>query len=272
MKMHFETLRMDVDAGVATITLDNEGKRNAFDIAMREGLAEVVGHIKMDRSIRAVVITGAHKHFCSGGDLSNISQNADLGTHGWRNRLQDVHHWIRDLLTLDRPVIAACDGAAYGAGFSLALLADIIIATPRARFCMSFMKVGLVPDCAAFYTLPRVVGVQRAKELLMSARELNVTEAQDLGIVLEVHEPEQLLARAQEMAASFTHANPTAISMVKRAMGSVGGYDLDNLLDMEASAQALAMHTPEHKVAIQAFLNKKAPPYSWKPNPQTVKA
>ena len=265
MNMDFGSLRMTVVAGVATITLNNVRKRNAFDMAMREGLAQAVAHIKTDRSVRAVVITGAGDHFCSGGDLTNISQSKDLGTGGWRNRLQDVHGWIRDLLVLDRPVIAACDGASYGAGFSLALLADIVLATPRARFCMSFMKVGLVPDCGAFYTLPRVVGVQRAKELMMSARELDVNEAKDLGIVLEVHAPDQLLVRAQAMAASFAKANPAAISMVKRAMGSVGGTDLDNLLDMEASAQALAMHTPEHEVALQAFLDKKAPPYSWTP-------
>lgn len=272
MNMNFDTLRFEVENGVGTITLDNERKRNAFDMAMREGLAQVVAHIKTDRSIRAVILTGAHNHFCSGGDLSNIAASSDLGTDGWRNRLQDVHHWIRDLLTLDRPIIAACDGASYGAGFSMALLADIILATPRAKFCMSFMKVGLVPDCGAFYTLPRVVGVQRAKELLMSARELDVNEAKDLGIVLEIHEPDQLMARARAMAESFTQANPAAIGMVKRTMNSVGGLDLDNLLDMEASAQALAMFTPEHKVAIQAFLDKKAPPYSWKPNPQAVKA
>src|SRR6185436_11476692 len=99
-------------------------------------------------------------------------------------------------ISLDRPVIAAVDGVAFGAGFSLALAADFIVATPRARFCMSFMRVGLAPDFGATYTLPRVVGVQRAKELMLSAREVDADEAKRLGIVMEIHPAEALLARA----------------------------------------------------------------------------
>lgn len=109
--------------------------------------------------ISALWSSPANGYFCSGGDLRNIA-TVDLDNQGWRNRLQDLHEWLQDLLTLDRPVIAAVDGVAYGAGFSLALMADFVLATLSARFCMSFMRVGLVPDCGAFYTLPRIVGVQ----------------------------------------------------------------------------------------------------------------
>jgi 2-(1,2-epoxy-1,2-dihydrophenyl)acetyl-CoA isomerase len=166
------------------------------------------------------------------------------------------------LVTLDRPVIAAVDGAVAGAGFSLALAADFILATPRARFSMSFIKVGLVPDCAAFYTLPRVVGVQRARELMLSGRDVDAAEALRLGLVMEIHEPEQLMARAQAMAASFVHASPTAVSLIKKALAAPG-HDLPTLLEMESTAQSLAAGTEEHRIAVNRFLNKEAPPFKW---------
>jgi len=114
--------------------------------------------------------------------------------------MQTLHQWVYDLITLDRPVIAAVDGAAAGAGFSLAMAADFVLATPRAWFNMSFLKVGLVPDVGAFYSLPRIVGVQRAKEIMLSARDVSAQEALRLGLVMELHEPAQLLPRAQAMA------------------------------------------------------------------------
>ncbi len=261
MTTEFQCIRFEVSAQVATLTLDNPTKRNALDPAMREELAEVVARVQRDRDIRALVITGANGHFCSGGDLRNIA-TVGLDNQGWRNRLQDLHGWLQDLITLDRPVIAAVDGAAAGAGFSLALMADFVLATPRARFCMSFMKVGLVPDCGAFYTLPRIVGVQRAKELMLSARDIEADEALQLGIAMELHAPEQLLPRAQALAASFVNASPAAVSLVKRALAGWGG-ELPPLLENEANAQALAMSTAEHRTAVNRFLNKEAPLFQW---------
>lgn len=264
MEQAFQTIRFEVREQVATLTLDNPGKRNALDPAMRVEVAQVVAHVRQEREIRALVITGANGHFCSGGDLKNIA-GANLDNEGWRARLQELHEWLQALLMLDRPVIAAVDGAAYGAGFSLALAADFVLATPRARFAMSFLRVGLVPDCGAFYTLPRIVGVQRAKELMLTARELEASEAQQLGIVMELHAPDVLLARAHALAASFVKASPVAVSLVKRTLAATGGGDLQALLEMEASAQALAMGTAQHREAVNAFLNKQPAPFQWPP-------
>jgi 2-(1,2-epoxy-1,2-dihydrophenyl)acetyl-CoA isomerase len=179
------TIRFEVHEQVATLTLDDPATRNALGPPMREEIAEVVRNIKRDRSIRALVLTGAGGHFCSGGDLRNIAK-VGLDNQGWRERLGDLHGWLQDLITLDRPVIAAVDGAAFGAGFGLVLAADFVIATTRARFCVSFLRVGLVPDFGTFYTLPRIVGPQRAKELMLSARELSAEEALRLGIAMEL--------------------------------------------------------------------------------------
>ncbi len=262
MSTTFQTIRFDVQNQVATLTLDNAAKRNALDPAMREEIAQVVAAVRRDRDIRALVITGANGHFCSGGDLRNIA-TVGLDNQGWRNRLQDLHEWLQDLMTLDRPVIAAVDGAAYGAGFSLALVADFILATPRARFCMSFMRVGLVPDCGAFYTLPRIVGVQRAKELMLSARDIDAAEALQLGIAMELHELDRLLPRARALAASFVQASPVAVSLIKRVLASTGGSDLPALLEMEASGQALAMGTANHRTAVKRFIKKEPALFQW---------
>jgi 2-(1,2-epoxy-1,2-dihydrophenyl)acetyl-CoA isomerase len=255
-----DTIRYEVREQVATLTLDQPATRNALNPAMREEIAEVVQSIQRDRSIRALVIAGANGHFCSGGDLRNIA-TVGLDNQGWRDRFHDLHDWLRDLISLDRPVIAAVDGAAYGAGFGLALAADFVIASTRARFCLSFMKIGLVPDFGTFYTLPRIVGPQRAKELMLSAREVGAEEALRLGIAMELHAPEQLMARAQALAASFVQASPVAISLVKRAVAA--GGDLATQLEFEANAQALAMGTPMHREAVQDFLAKRPAKFNW---------
>ena len=253
-------IRFEQQGATAILTLDDAPVRNALSPEMRVEVAEVVERVRTDAGIRALVITGANGHFCSGGDLRNIA-NAGLDNAGWRDRLHLLHGWLAKLLALDKPVVCAVDGAAYGAGFGLALAGDFIVATPRARMSVSFLKVGLVPDCGIFYTLPRVVGPQRARELMLSAREVKADEALRLGIAMEVVEADQLLPRALALAQSFEGASPMAVSLIKRACASTG--DLVGQLNLEADAQALAMGSPEHKSAIQDFLHKRPPKFSW---------
>ena len=259
-------LQFEVVDQVATLTLNSPAKRNALEPAMREELAGCIRVIRDDATIRAVVITGAGGHFCSGGDLRNIAA-ANLDNAGWLRRMQSLHQWLYDLLTLDRPVIAAVDGAAAGAGFSLAMAADFVLATPRAWFNMSFLKVGLVPDLGAFYTLPRIVGVQRAKEIMLSARDVGAREALQLGLVLELHEPDHLLARAQTMARSFVGASPAAVALIKRSLQDALGGGLPSLLATEANAQSMAAGTEAHREAVQRFLTKQAPHFVWPADP-----
>ena len=255
-------LQFEVVDQVATLTLNSPAKRNALEPAMREELAGCIRGIRDDATIRAVVITGAGGHFCSGGDLRNIAA-ANLDNAGWLRRMQSLHQWLYDLLTLDRPVIAAVDGAAAGAGFSLAMAADFVLATPRAWFNMSFLKVGLVPDLGAFYTLPRIVGVQRAKEIMLSARDVGAREALQLGLVMELLEPDHLLARAQTMARSFVGASPAAVALIKRSLQDALGGGLPSLLATEANAQSMAAGTEAHREAVQRFLTKQAPHFVW---------
>ena len=253
-------LRIERVGTTAVFTLDNAATRNALTPAARDALAQALAELRNDSDVRALLLAGANGAFCAGGDLRNIA-SAKLDGAAGRERMRNTHRWLRELLLLDIPVIAAVDGAAYGAGFSLALAADFVLASPRARFCMSFVKLGLVPDLGAFYTLPRVVGPQRARELMLSGREIGAAEARELGIAMELHEPEQLVPRALTLAASFEGASPLAVSLIKRATADAGA--LDGILDAEANAQALAFGSPEHQEAVTRFLDKQPPRFAW---------
>jgi len=251
----------DAVDGVATVTLNRAANKNALGEEMRAGLAQCVDRIERDRAVRAVVLTGSGGAFCAGGDLRSM-RSAELDNEGWRERMKNAHAWFVRLLSLDRPVVAAVDGPAFGAGFSLALAADFIVASPRARFCLSFMRLGLVPDFGALHTLPRIVGVQRAKELMLSAREVSADEAKALGIAFELAPPDQLLQRAQALAASFVNASPLAVSLVKRALAA-GPTDLHTMLELEADAQALCFGSAAHKAAVARFLDKQPALFQW---------
>lgn len=164
---------------------------------------------------------------------------------------------------LDKPVIAAVDGVAFGAGLSLALWADMVLVSDRARMAMVFHRIGLVPDVGAWYTLPRVVGLQRAKELVYSAREFGAHEALRMNLALEVHAPEQLLARALEIAHSLEGASPLALSLSKQALHASLQSDLTTMLDMEATGQAMAGASDYARESIRRFASREPAQFRW---------
>ncbi len=255
-------LSCEIDAGVATLTMNRPESKNALSAEMKDAFAAAVPAIAADAAVRAVILTGAGGAFCAGGDLRGMEAvREQMTTETWRERMREVQPWLKQLIELDKPLIAAVDGPAFGAGFSLALAADFVLATPRARFCLSFMRVGLVPDFAAMYTLPRVVGVQRAKELMLSAREVAADEAERLGLVMEVLDADALMPRARQLAQSFTGASPLAVSLVKQGAGMALASDLRSLLAAEADHQALCFQTAAHRDAVQRFLAKQAPAF-----------
>lgn len=255
-----EDIRLNIEAGVATITLNRPERKNALSAAMKAELRDALEQLCTDPQVRALVLTGAGGDFCSGGDLSAI-RNAGEGDG--RANMRELHRIWTALADFDRPVVAAIDGVAYGAGFSLALAADLVIASERARFCFSFARVGLVPDLGAIHTLPRVVGMQRARELLYSARELQAAEARELGFVLEVLPAERLAARAQELAAALAGSSPTAFSMTKQLLARTFELDRGALLEAEANAQTLCFGTEYVKEAAGRFLRREAPRLQW---------
>ena len=155
------------------------------------------------------------------------------------------------------------DGVAFGAGLSMALYADIVLVSTRARLAMVFHRIGLVPDVGAWYQLPRVVGLQRAKELIYSAREFGADEAVRMNIALEALAPEALMPRAMELARSLAGASPTAFSLSKRALAATLQSDLETMLDMEASSQAIALSSAYFREAIRRFAAKEPAQFCW---------
>ncbi|MEJ8858779.1 enoyl-CoA hydratase/isomerase family protein [Variovorax robiniae] len=262
----YETIKYDAQDGVGVITLDRPRVKNAICMVMRRELAHLIGELRLDRSLRALVVTGAGGNFCSGGDLGSLNDSARLGeasAESRRQRLVDISGLVSNLLQFDRPVIAAVQGVAYGAGFGIALTADIVLAAHDARFCLSFGRLGLVPDFGVLYSLPRVVGVQKAKELVFSCREVRAAEAQRLGIVMETHAPDDVLARAMDIARSFTHASALALSLSKRALNASPTSDLSTMLMLEADGQGISMSSDYHLAALKRFLAKEKQLFAW---------
>ncbi|MEK9661374.1 MAG: enoyl-CoA hydratase/isomerase family protein [Alphaproteobacteria bacterium] len=250
---------------VATVTIDRPHARNALSEDVRAGLDASLERIRAGAgdAIRSVVLTGAGGAFCAGGDIGTLVEFAGRPAAATRRRMRDAHDRVRTLINLDLPVIAAVDGAAAGAGFSLALACDFILASPRARFIMSFARIGLVPDWGAFWLLPRIVGLQMAKELVFSARTVDTEEAAALGIVHRIHPAEELAAAAQAFAERFNDASPLAIGLAKQALNRSFQSDLDAMLDAEASGQALANNSAYHRDAAERFLAKEPLAFAW---------
>ncbi len=261
----FGDVTFEIDNHVATVTLDRPQARNALNDSVRAGIDAALARIRSGAGdeIRAVVLTGAGGAFCSGGDIATLSEFADKPAAAMRQRMRDAHDRIRTIINLDLPVVAAVDGAAAGAGFSLALACDFILASPRARFVMSFGRIGLVPDWGAFYLLPRIVGLQTAKELVFSARSVDAEEAKTLGIVHHIHHVDELLDRARAFAARFNDASTLAIGLAKQALNQSFQLDLTAMLEIEANAQAVANNSVYHRDAAARFLAKEKLSFAW---------
>ncbi len=261
--MSTSTLKVTHEEGVATITLDRPEAKNALSPQMADELVAALGALQRDETVGALVITGAGGSFCSGGDVKGMGQGAARSTEQRHAGMQRYRQLTMTLLGLDKPLIAALDGVAYGAGFSMALTADLVLVSDRVRLAMVFHRVGLVPDLGAWYTLPRIVGLQRAKELIYSAREIGAAEALRIGLAFEVIAPEQLLPRAAAIARSFCGASALAMSLSKRALQSSLQSELAFMLDMEAAGQAMASGSDYAREAVRRFAAKEAPQFRW---------
>jgi 2-(1,2-epoxy-1,2-dihydrophenyl)acetyl-CoA isomerase len=258
-----KTMDFRVDDGVALLTLNRPEAKNALDPAMADELGEQLAALRADASVRALVIAGAGGAFCAGGDVKAMGQGGPRTAEQRRDGMARYSRICTELMALDIPVIAAVDGVAFGAGFSIALMCDIVLLSERARLCMVFQRIGLIPDMAAHYTLPRVVGLQRAKELIFSAREVDAAEALRLGIAMEVLPVQALLPRAQAIARSFAGASPVAMGLSKRALRDSLANDLQTLLEVEVDGQALASGSDYAKEAVRRFAAREPAQFRW---------
>lgn len=261
--MNTENLIVERDGGVCAITLDRPQAKNALSPTMVDELTAVLVHCRRDADVRSVLLTGAGGNFCSGGDVKSMAQSGPRSAEQRRVHMQRYRELALAFTALDKPVVAALDGVAYGAGFSIALLADVVLVSERVRLAMVFHRIGLVPDVGAWYTLPRAVGLQRAKELIFSAREVGAAEALQMGLALEVLAPDLLLPRATAIARSFCGASATAMSLSKQALQASLQSELGTLLDMEAAAQAIAGSSEHAAESVRRFAAKEPAQFQW---------
>lgn len=262
----FETITLDVDDGVATLTMRRPARRNAIDLVMRAELAVAVGRMAGDPAIRACVVTGSGGSFCAGGDIASMRDRAP-GIEEARLRMRETGRTALALLSLDKPLVAAVDGPAFGAGFGIALAADFVLATPRARFCASFGRIGLVPDFALHHSLPRRVGPARAREIVLSGREIGAEEALSLGIAYAIVGEDAIAAAAHDLAGRFREASPTALALTKGLLAQAGELDLRQVVEAEAVAQAACLESDYHRAAVRRFLEGGPPRFSWPDEP-----
>lgn len=248
--------------GIATFTLNRPEARNALSAEMRLDFTDLVAEVDGNDDVKVLVVTGAGGVFCAGGDTKAMA--AGLGdSMTRRRRIDDLHAWLERFYDLDCPVIAAVDGPAFGGGFSLALVCDFVLAANRARFCSVFGRIGLAPDMALALTLPRIVGMQRAKELMYTGRSIDAVEALDLGLVLSVHEPDALMDAAYDLAGRLAQGSKSAIAATKRLAQRGFSGDYRDMAEMEAGTQPMLFDTDFHREAIRRFAEKQPPLYDW---------
>ena len=262
--MQFKQVIYTVTENVATITLNRPERLNALSPQLRLDLKNALEVADTSNEVRAIIITGAGRGFCSGGDVKAMNEANESGTAG---PLNDKIAPVRDQVVLamrnaDKPVIAAVNGPAVGAGMNIALACDIRVASDTARFGQTFSRRGLHPDWGGTYFLPRIVGMAKACELIWSGKMIDAEEALHLGIVSEVTEPGVLLETAQALALSFAAGPPIAIRLAKRAMYRAMDSSLREALEFETYAQNICRDTEDAKEGIRAFVEKRDPDFT----------
>ena len=261
--MTYECLIHEVKDSIATLTLNRPDRLNALGGTLRDDLHDALTRSAADPEVRVIIITGAGKGFCSGGDVKAMSE-AKEGKRARPLMEKIAPGRDRTLLAMreaPQPIIAAVNGAAAGAGFNLALGCDIRLASTAAKFSQAFVKRGLHPDWGGTYFLPRIVGMAKACELIFTGAVIDAAEALRLGIVSQVVAPEDLMPAAQTLARAIAAGPPIAIRLAKRGLYRNAESDLRTALEYETFAQNTCFETEDAAEGIRAFVEKRAPQF-----------
>jgi enoyl-CoA hydratase/carnithine racemase len=261
-------VRVERDGDVVTLTLNDPDRRNAMSEAMGEAFAARVRELARDASLRTVILTGAGRAFCAGGDLEMIQRRADEGSalpgearRGIRDAMRSFYELFLSVRDLPCPTLACINGAALGAGLCVALACDVRIADARAKLGLNFTALGLHPGMGASWTLPRLLGPARAAELLYSSRLLSGEEAARIGLVSHALPSQELMPAARRMAVDFAACAPLANRALKRALARSPFASLDDQLDFEAEEQAACFETRDVQEGLAAAREGRAPKF-----------
>lgn len=255
----FETIELQQEAGVLVVTLNRPDVLNAVNEQLGRDLLDALKRADRDSAVRAIVLTGAGRGFCSGQDLRDRAGAAAVAyRESLRGRYNPI---ILRLWNLEKPVVAAVNGVAAGAGCSLALAADLRFASDKASFIEIFSRIGLVPDSGSTYFLPRLVGLGKALELAYTAEPIDAARALDLGLVNRVVPHDELMAVSLDFAKRLAAGPTKGFGLTKRAMTYALHATLEQALDYEAHLQEIAGRTADHREGVAAFMEKRPPQF-----------
>lgn len=244
---------------IAAIRFNRPEIRNALDLEMRREMVTVLNQAAQDKNVRVVVIRGVGEHFCAGGSINDMQARNAFDAKEFAEVGIEA---IQAMYYMKKPVITAVDGYAVGAGFSFVLASDLVIATTRARFSQKFITVGITPDFASTFFLPRIVGPTRAKELALTGRIVEAEEAWQMGIITELVSPEDLDKVVEERAAALASGPAKAIELTKRIINNSLEVDLKTAFDFELMGTALSMQSRDYLEAVDAFNQKRKPVFT----------
>ncbi|MCC6929651.1 MAG: 2-(1,2-epoxy-1,2-dihydrophenyl)acetyl-CoA isomerase [Gemmatimonadaceae bacterium] len=256
------TILHEMEGGVMRIILNRPAVLNSFDLAMGRQLQSALARAADDRAVRAVLITGAGRAFCAGQDLGSVSLDDPGATPDLGHVVRELWNPIvRQLRELEKPVVAAVNGVAAGAGANLALACDIVLASKTASFIQAFSKLGIIPDSGGTFFLPRLVGMARATALTFLAEKVSAEQAQAWGMIWQVCEPDALLSEASRLALQLSTQPTRGFALTKRALNASMTRDLSAQLDLEEALQREAGRTHDFVEGVKAFLEKRAPEF-----------
>ncbi|WP_347718216.1 2-(1,2-epoxy-1,2-dihydrophenyl)acetyl-CoA isomerase PaaG [Sphingomonas sp.] len=261
--MGYETIRFEVEDGVARLTLNRPERLNSFTAQMHGEVAAVLGEVEEDAVIRCLLLTGAGRGFCAGQDLADRAvapgdAPVDLGDSVERYYAP----LVRRLATLPKPVVCAVNGVAAGAGANIALACDIVIAARSAKFIQSFANIGLIPDSGGTWVLPRLVGQARALGLAMTAEPLSAEKAEQWGLIWKCVDDEALEAESGALARKFAAGPTRGLAATKRAIRESGLQTLDQALDNERDLMRELGGSADYREGVAAFMAKRAPVFT----------
>lgn len=262
--MKLETLDFSISNNIATITLNRPENANALNPIMAKELSNMAIECDENKDIRAVIIEGSGKMFCAGGDLKAFSDAGDSAPALIKQMAGDLHIAISRFSRMDAPTIAAINGTAAGAGFSIAISADVVISTKSAKFVMAYTNAGLSPDGSSTYFLPRRIGDRRARELMLTNRVLSAEEALDWGLINKIVDQKNLSTTTIELAEEFASGPTLAYGKVKNLLNASFDNGLETQMELETRGISDMARSSDGREGIQAFLNKRKPNFKGK--------